>query len=399
MSLSWRQKCVQHLAADPTAWIRLSELFADVERDIPIHLAMRRQSSKTKVEIGLNTARWRMFLTHVGPLIERRACNGLTLSFRTMRTDMVRLRSEKEPCLECGSGPRYLLAWPGKKGATRKYVCLNCIKPVEIDESGVIEWVTEQDLVIPHCIINLRPKRKRKPKGPSKTQLKKARLEAEVLAKIETLPKPEVSKPTLRKTSPKPDIKMFPPKPLPKPQAIPKPKSLPTGPASINCVEDIWQVFKEYANSIGIHLPPIDNQTQADRRLRWHMRKALEAGAADQFRRLTTDEKFELQELKYDHQRKLFTDIFIEQLGQTRAIPWVNDKTPNLTGLERSRWGDMLCTAYRYGAFTIVCFYTCKRLWVVTPELSALVTKLYPPPRIKTIKPRWLSKLGSWRVG
>lgn len=122
---NWRRQCVALLAADPCDWIRLSELFAQVERSIPIHTAVRSQACKCGTEIGLHTARWRLFLQHVGPLTERRSADGASLSYRRQRTDFVRLRPDDTACGECG-GPRFLQAWP-QRGEIRKYFCVRCI--------------------------------------------------------------------------------------------------------------------------------------------------------------------------------------------------------------------------------------------------------------------------------
>jgi hypothetical protein len=130
---NWRRDCVALLTLYRTEWVRLSELFAFVEPDIPIHIAMRRHvAQKSQVEIGVNTARWRLFLTHVNPLVERKSADGEAVAFRAKRTDLVRLLPHAVPCTDCG-GPRFLVAWP-QPGLPRKYACPNCAKPVAVPE-------------------------------------------------------------------------------------------------------------------------------------------------------------------------------------------------------------------------------------------------------------------------
>lgn len=132
--MNWRQQSVAMLAAQPTEWLRLAEVFATVEPAIPAHLAMRcGLRTGHNDDIGLNTARWRLFLHHIKPLVERSTDNG-ALTYRTLRTDLVRLRPDEKPCATCGK-PRYLAAWPDH-GMPRHYNCLNCQnpKPVVVEE-------------------------------------------------------------------------------------------------------------------------------------------------------------------------------------------------------------------------------------------------------------------------
>jgi hypothetical protein len=137
--MSWRERCIALLAAQPTAWFRLSEVFAAVEQEIPIHIAMRHSASKTQGEVGLNTARWRLFLSYVKPLVERTPAEGLTLQWRCQRSDFVRLRPHETPCETC-RGPRYLVA--AYRGRPRRYVCPTCAEiklPPKIEPAPTIK--------------------------------------------------------------------------------------------------------------------------------------------------------------------------------------------------------------------------------------------------------------------
>lgn len=122
--MNWRRECIATLAASPQEWHRLSELFAAVETEIPIHIAMRFAARNGGRDIGLNTARWRLFLGHVGSMTERKATDGEARLYRAQRTDLVRLRPHEIPCAACG-GPCYLVAWPDR-GKPRRYACLKC---------------------------------------------------------------------------------------------------------------------------------------------------------------------------------------------------------------------------------------------------------------------------------
>lgn len=138
--INWRSQCIVLLAAQPTNWLRLSELFAEVEPHIPVHIAMRRQTAyKLNTEVGVHTARWRLFLSHIYSLVERRPCEGATPTHRAARTDFVRLLPYSEPCADCG-GPRFLLEWP-QPGRFRRYTCPICAVVPEVSEPIVVEWV------------------------------------------------------------------------------------------------------------------------------------------------------------------------------------------------------------------------------------------------------------------
>lgn len=128
---NWRNQCIALLAKQPTEWMRLSELFAAVEPEIPLHLAMRHATrNQRNTDIGVNTARWRLFCHYINKLVERRASDGISTTHRASRTDVVRLLPDKTPCDDCG-GPRFLLEW-GKPGFARKYTCPACAEPVVI---------------------------------------------------------------------------------------------------------------------------------------------------------------------------------------------------------------------------------------------------------------------------
>ena len=123
--LNWRQKVVANLAECPEDWVILGALFAGVEESIPPHLALRRvyASNGEDTEIGLHTARWRMFLAHVRPIVERCADGGRLMP-RFQRADLVRLKPDGSPCDKCG-GARYICFWPGPNQKPR-YTCPAC---------------------------------------------------------------------------------------------------------------------------------------------------------------------------------------------------------------------------------------------------------------------------------
>lgn len=122
--MSWRKRSFDLLRAQPQSWLRLSEVFSEVEQDIPAHTALRFGNRNGSEELSLNTARWRFFLSHIGPLVERKTCNDEHLTFRAKRTDYIRIRPHDLACEACG-GPRYLSVYP-ERGVKRKYSCISC---------------------------------------------------------------------------------------------------------------------------------------------------------------------------------------------------------------------------------------------------------------------------------
>jgi len=132
--MSWRKRSFDLLRAQPQSWLRLSEVFSEVEQDIPAHTALRYGNRNSSEELSLNTARWRFFLTHVGPLVERKTCNEEHLTVRAKRTDYIRIRPHDMACEICG-GPRYLSVYP-ERGVRRKYSCIDCnqVLPVEAEK-------------------------------------------------------------------------------------------------------------------------------------------------------------------------------------------------------------------------------------------------------------------------
>jgi hypothetical protein len=373
---SWRQQCVEYLAADPTNWVRLAELFAKVERDIPIHLAMRRQANKYRSEdVGLNTARWRMFLSHVSPLVERVDCNGIQ-TYRAQRTDRVRLRPEEEPC-KCG-GPRYLSAWGDQRGRGRgrEYTCLDCSRP-QIVEPFTIEWIDPSELVKP---IVAKPKLKPKPLPKVKA---KPRYIVPTQAVTPTSPRPQ---PILRKITPTQAVG-----PSPKPIIHEREAKHFLALGLLNTYDEIWEecAFRCLA-------PRFQNDPKLVRKLR----RALEAGMLDEFVRFNNrqDRFIEVNTIISDvkwlkdvnnQERYVFDLSKIDfSIFDKRGEEWASR---SLTTVQRKRGIDNFIGAYAFGAQAIFSIGTAGRLVAIVKEIEKLVPK--PKPQVQQQKTTWLTPI------
>lgn len=347
----WRQTVVTALAKAPQEWRPLGELFRPVADHLPMHLVLRRAACHERVrrqrlgddtpveatDIDLIKAQWHFFTAFVLPLVERQSAKK-----RAHRSDLVRLKAH-DPCGKCG-GPTYLASWGTRGARARNYACPRCVaRPLVVIENPTP------------------PAPQPKPKAPPQ--------------KLRLVPVP--------KLTPAP-----PPPPAP-PQRVERTfRDL----AALSSLKEIWDEFAFHATAIKLPFPRFED----NRKLRWTLHRALEAGAAYEFQQMVFRQATEFQMLKFPSLAAMNDVIY------SRAEQWLNTKTPSLGNKERDEWAILVGEAYRIGAIAIVSMTLGERLGVINDEMDLLIAKLEPrhrprsPPRLRWLAP--VRNLMKWRV-
>lgn len=345
----WRKAVVEALATAPQEWRSLGSLFRPVADQLPMHVALRRAATyersqrqrrgdDTPVEatdLDLIKAQWNLFTSFVLPMVERQSAKK-----RAQRDDLVRLKAEG-PCRNCG-GPTYLASWSPRGARSRNLACPRC----------------------------------------SAAQL--------VVIDNPTPPPPQTKpRPTKLRLVPVPKLTPAPPAPPPPPKRVKR-----TFPelALLSSLKEIWDEFVFHAKASAMPFPRFED----NRKLTWTLHRALEAGAAQEFKQMTLFRASEFQTLKYPSLAALDLIVY------SRAAQWLETKTPALTIKQRDEWGLLLAEAFRGGAITIISMTLAGRLGVINDEMQQLIATLEPPRRHRA-KPqkRWraaFKNLTRWRV-
>jgi hypothetical protein len=333
---NWRAKVVATLATTPEQWRPLGDVFRLVADEIPMHQALRRAASLARVhrrrigddttveadDLDLVKAQWLHFTAFVLPMVDRQFAKK-----RANRQDLVRLKSHG-PCA-CCAGPTYQTDHPAR-GARPNYACPRCARAKLVIENAA------------------------PPPAP--------------------LPTP-APRPTLRLI---PVVRSQPAKTPPPPPPPPRVKRTFADLALFSSVEEIWDEFAFHATEGKLLFPRFDQ----NRKLRFMLHRALEAGAAQEFKRMSLFRASELRLLEFPSLKSMDAVIY------PRASDWLEHKTPTLTKVEREAWGLVLCEAYRAGSITIVAITIGDRLAAIWDEMDALVAKLEPAPQRPRAPPR-----------
>jgi hypothetical protein len=357
----WRHIVVAALAKEPQEWRPLGQVFSAVADAIPMHSALRRAATMERLyrrrtgndtevradDLDLGRAQWQLFSQFVLPLVERK-----TERVKSRRDELVRLKPSPTPCQEC-AGPTYLVGWSGRKVA-RTYVCPRCTA-----------------VPAPPIIVPLEPAR----------------------PPLVVVPNEPAALPIEKRAIPPAPVRLvLVPKAPPPPREVKTFREL----ASLSSLKEIWDEFAWTMSSGAIHFPRFEE----NRKLRWTLHRALEAGAGREYREMAYSLASELQLFKFKHPNVNLDTL--TEVSCRRAMEWLEQRTPTLTKDDRLLWATWVTQAFHFGSLVVVSITLAGRLGTIRGEMEKLLVELEPPKRKqRTAKLRWLTPLKNnfrWRI-
>jgi hypothetical protein len=404
--LTWRQQTVANLAANPESWVRLGGLFAGVEESIPPHLALRRSSringrGDSPIDVGLHTARWRLFISYVRPLIERQDDQGKNSRGnipRLQRSDFIRLKPDTTACVDCGN-KRYLSHWPSSNQKPA-YTCPTCNNEVSVTNpqsngngvnldkvAALINGCREAEAAtyaaqvppIPPEIIQAPPEKSTLPRAGAARRKRAPKVYPEAPPKLLTPPV------------------LPPPAPLPKVKEVVEvtPSSItkyrrPRLKPSRDPFEDAWFHI----------LTHLEHGQRGNQKLHRAMRYTFEMGLINEYKQMFWNKIHEIKILGYPNDALLTMETL-----KIRAINWVNlennvgKKILPMDLKRRTQWVPRLLEAYSIASLAVLEVGFDGKLGDITAVIEELHKRHNPPLKItvqkqaKEVRQRWGSPM------
>jgi hypothetical protein len=366
---NWRNTVITSLAIKPEEWRPLGKVFIEVADAIPMHSALRRLASSHRIkakrdnrdtdieatDLDLNKAQWLYFNAFVLPLVERKNSTP-----HAKHSDLVRLKPDK-PCEDCG-GPTYLKGWGERRGERRQYFC-------------------------PTCTL---PKPRPKPKPVQQPLLTVVQQPEQVSKPVALLPAP-LPKPA---PPPQPKLRLIPiVRPQPQPKLVKTPPPPPPKPLEdCRSLDEIYKQFLLAADKVKIIIPSYNSYPKLHKLLH----RALEAGALDEYKRLTLWRQSELVAISHPFLGSM------NIVWKKRADDWMVTGT-GVTAQYRKKWRRILQEAYAFGCLGITCIIMANHTGNICEQMDIMVSRSEPLPKPKkTIKQRWVAPIkravARWRI-